>query len=619
MDFEAGSRIPLFVGPFAARRAAAMLAVAVLATAGAAGAVRAQAAAHAAHEQPGDTAAARHGNVADARVGLSPGMTDAGTAALHMEHLANRPRPDGFFNPAAPGDMSFANSDLAFRGDYVFVGNFAGFQIYDVSDPSNPVLRTAVRCPGGQGDVSVLGDLLFMSVEATSGRVDCGPGGVAGPVSPDRFRGVRIFDISSIDSPRQVAAVQTCRGSHTHTLVPDPDDAGHVYVYVSGAAGVRPDEELPGCSRLGPDEDPETALFRIEVIRVPLHAPQDARVVSQPRVFADDAGNIAGLWRGGDHGAGTQRTAQTNHCHDITAYPDIGLAAGACSGNGILLDISDPVNPRRIDEVIDTNFAYWHSATFSNDGSRIIFTDEWGGGGAPRCRATDLPEWGANAIFEVADGRMQHAGYYKLPAPQTATENCVAHNGSLVPVPGRDIKVQAWYQGGISVFDFTDPAKPVEIAYFDRGPISDTNLLVGGFWSAYWHNGYIYGSEMLRGLDVLQLEPGEHLTENELAAAKLVRLDTFNPQTQPRFEWPPHFTVARAYVDQLERSRGAQANVIARIRDGLDRAEALPAGAGRAAALSDLATMIDGVDAPDSLQRQRLAASIRELAEVGAR
>jgi hypothetical protein len=601
---------------FEVRLAVSMLAVAVLATAGAAGSVRAQAATHAAHEQPADTAAARQGNVADARVGLSAGMTDAGTAALHMEHLANRPRPDGFFNPAAPGDMSFANSDLAFQGDYVFVGNFAGFQIYDVSDPSNPVLRTAVRCPGGQGDVSVLGDLLFMSVEQTSGRVDCGPQGVAGPVSPDRFRGVRIFDISSIDTPRQVAAVQTCRGSHTHTLVPDPDDAGHVYVYVSGAAGVRPDEELPGCSRLGPDEDPETALFRIEVIRVPLHAPQDARVVSQPRVFADEAGNIAGLWRGGDHGAGTQRTAQTNHCHDITAYPDIGLAAGACSGNGILLDISDPVNPRRIDEVIDTNFAYWHSATFSNDGSRIIFTDEWGGGSAPRCRATDLPQWGANAIFEVADGRMRHAGYYKLPAPQTATENCVAHNGSLVPVPGRDIKVQAWYQGGISVFDFTDPANPVEIAYFDRGPISDTNLLVGGFWSAYWHNGYIYGSEMVRGLDVLQLTPGEHLTENELAAAKLVRFDTFNPQTQPRFEWPPHFTVARAYVDQLERSGSAQANVIAQVREGLDRAEAMPAGADRTAALNRIAAMVDGVDAPDSPHRQRLVASIRDLVEA---
>jgi hypothetical protein len=592
----------------ASRRFAAVMAVAGIAAATAAGAVHAQA-----HHPAGDPARAAHAGTGDPRVGLEAGMTDAGTAARGMEHLANRPRPDGFHNPAAPGDMSFANSDLAFQGSFVFVGSFAGFQVFDVSDPSSPVLRTAVLCPGGQGDVSVLGDLLFMSVEQTNARVDCGTQGVAAPVSPERFRGVRIFDISDIDSPRQVAAVQTCRGSHTHTLVPDPDDAGNVYVYVSGAAGVRPEEELPGCSR-SPD-DPETALFRIEVIRVPLGAPQDARVVSQPRLFADDQGNIAGLWRGGDHGEGTQRSAQTNHCHDITAYPALGLAAGACSGNGILLDITEPANPRRIDEVIDTNFAYWHSATFSNDGSKVIFTDEWGGGSAPRCRATDLPEWGANAIFDIVNGRMQHAGYYKLPAPQTATENCVAHNGSLVPVPGRDIKVQAWYQGGISVFDFTDAANPVEIAYFDRGPISDTQLLVGGFWSAYWHNGYIYGSEMVRGLDVLQLTPGEHLSANEIEAAKLVHLETFNPQNQPRFAWPAHFSVARAYVDQLERGGSVGAGVIAQVRAGLDRAEQLPAGTARNAALASLAAEVEAVSAPSDPQRvQLLAGSIRDLA-----
>jgi hypothetical protein len=550
----------------------------------------------------------------DARVSLRGGITDAETAELHMQHLANRPRPAGLVNPDVPGDMTFANSDIAFQGDYVFIGNFAGFQVFDVSDPAAPVLRTTVICPGGQGDVSVLGNLLFMSVEAMSGRVDCGVQGVPEPVSAERFRGVRIFDISDIDQPRQVAAVQTCRGSHTHTLVPDPADDGVVYVYVSGAAGVRPAEELPGCVGVGPDQDPETALFRIEVIRVPLAAPQEARVVSEPRLFADEQGNVAGLWRGGDHGEGTQRTAQTNHCHDITAYPELGLAAGACSGNGILLDISDPANPRRIDEVVDPNFAYWHSATFNNDGTSVIFTDEWGGGTAPRCRATDLPEWGANAIFRLEDGRMQHAGYYKLPAEQTSLENCVAHNGSIVPVPGRDIKVQAWYQGGISVFDFTDPSSPVEIAYFDRGPLSEEQLMAGGFWSAYWHNGYIYGSEMVRGLDVLQLTPSEQLTENELAAARLVRLETFNPQTQPRITWPAHFSVARAYVDQLERSGGLDAAAITRVRTELDRAEGL-AAADHAAALNALAGELDGIaGGPDTRRVELLTGTLRELA-----
>jgi hypothetical protein len=558
---------------------------------------------------------AQQNGESDPREGLRPGLGDAGTAARHMEHLANQPRPDGLYNPASPGDMSFANSDLAFQGDHVFVGNFAGFQVFDVSEPGRPRLRTTVVCPGGQGDVAVHGNLLFMSVEMPSGRVDCGAQGVPEPVSAERFRGVRIFDISNIDAPRQVASVQTCRGAHTHTLVPDPNDAGVVYVYVSGAAGVRPEEELPGCSRLGPDEDPETALFRIEVIRVPLARPQEARVISAPRLFADEQGNIAALWSGGDHGEGTQRTAQTNHCHDITAYPELGLAAGACSGNGILIDISDPANPRRIHEVSDPNFAYWHSATFSNDGSKIIFTDEWGGGSAPRCRATDPPEWGANAIFEVRDRRMQHAGYYKLPAVQTATENCVAHNGSLVPVPGRDIKVQAWYQGGISVFDFTDAANPVEIAYFDRGPISDTQLMTAGFWSAYWHNGYIYGSEMARGLDVLRLTPSDHLSENELEAARLVHFDTFNPQTQPRIVWPAHFSVARAYVDQLERAGAVSAGVVTSTRATLDRAEQMPAGAQRAAALQALAGELEGISATTDAARIRLlAGALRDLA-----
>jgi hypothetical protein len=557
----------------------------------------------------------------DPRVGLAPGLHDAGVAMHGMELLANAPKPQGFFDPASPGEFNFANSDLAFRDDLVFVGNFWGFQVFDVSDPANPSLRVAVVCPGGQGDVSVFGDLLFMSVEMPNGRIDCGTQGVREAISAERFRGVRIFDISNLDEPRQVAAVQTCRGSHTHTLVTDPNDDAHVYVYVSGAAGIRPAAELAGCSTGRPDEDPETSLFRIEVIRVPLARPQDAAVVSAPRVFADrETGAIAGLWPGGGHGEGTQRTAQTNHCHDITAYPAIGLAAGACSGNGILLDISDPANPVRIHEVVDPNFAYWHSATFNNAGTTVIFTDEWGGGMAPRCRETDAPEWGANSLFRIEDGRMSHAGYYKLPAPQTNTENCVAHNGSLVPVPGRDIKVQAWYQGGISVLDFTDPANAFEIAFFDRGPISATQLMLGGHWSAYWYNGHIYGSEIVRGLDVLRLVPNEHISQNEIDAANLVRFDEFNPQLQPRMSWESSVVVARAYLDQLSRSGALSAERVAEIARVLDETERA-GGAATAEQLEAQATQLDrearaaeATSAIDARRMRLLARTMRELA-----
>jgi hypothetical protein len=611
-------------GAWWVRELALMAAVAALVTAPAAAA--AQAVTSAADTIARDTVVVQEPT--DPRVGLEAGWMDAGEAAMGMAVLANEPRPEGFVDPEDPGSFGYANSDLAFRGHYVFVGNFNGFQVYDVSDPASPTLRSAVVCPGGQGDVSVHGDLLFMSVEEPRGRIDCGPQGVEEAVSPERFRGVRIFDISDLDQPVQVAAVQTCRGSHTHTLVADPNDAEHLYVYVSGAAPVRPAEELDGCVLPGPEGEgrDESALFRIEVIRVPLAAPHEARVVSEPRVFADpETGDVAGLWPGGDHGPETQRTAQTNHCHDITAYPEIGLAAGACSGNGILLDISDPVNPVRIDEVSDPNFAYWHSATFSNDGTKVIFTDEWGGGTAARCRATDLPEWGANAIFDIVDGRLQHAGYYKLPAAQTATENCVAHNGSIIPVPGRDIKVQAWYQGGISVFDFTDPANPFEIAFFDRGPLDAERLMLGGHWSAYWYNGHIYGSEIARGLDVLRLTPSEHLSRNEIEAASLVRVDQFNPQHQPRTVWPASIVVARAYLDQLIRSEGIQPELAARVANELDRAERRPEGAQRPAApahLASTATLVetharDAASAGRSADAERfeaLAATLRELA-----
>jgi hypothetical protein len=552
----------------------------------------------------------------DPRVGLRAGWLDAESASLNLELRAHRSRPEGFFNPVSPGDGDFSNTDLAFRDSYVFVGNYHGFNVYDISDPRNPVLRVSVVCPGGQGDLSIFGNLLFMSVQETRGRLDCGTQGTGGEVDPARFRGVRIFDVSEIERPRQVAAVQTCRGSHTHTLVTDPHDPDHLYVYNSGTSASRSGAELEGCSDVRDPQDPTTAYWSIDVIQVPLAAPERARVVRSPRVFANpETGAIAGLWAGGDHGEGTQTTRETNQCHDLTVYPDLGRAAGACSGNGILFDISNPAVPIRLHEVVDPSFAYWHSATFNNDGTTVLFTDEWGGGSAPRCLASDPPEWGANAIFEVVNGRMEFRSYYKLPAPQTETENCVAHNGSLVPVPGRDIKVQAWYQGGISVFDFTDPARPYEIAYFDRGPMSDTELMTGGYWSAYWYNGWIYASEIGRGFDVLELLPNAALSENELAAARLVEWTEFNPQMQPRVTWPAHFVVARAYLDQLERGNGLPAETLDFLRRELDRLEESPSGPDRRADLTALAVRLEqGIPgATDPTRVRSLAQSLRLL------
>jgi hypothetical protein len=593
----------------------------------------------------------------DPRVGLKAGLRDAGQAARNLELVASLPKPDGFFDPKRPigeptkperdpklpeekedegppktsadvlkeqqgaAGLNFANSDLAFSGQHLFVGNFNGYNIYDISNPRKPKLVTSVVCPGGQGDVSIHGNLLVMSVEQTRGRIDCGTSGVQAPASRERFRGVRVFDISDIKKPRQVAAVQTCRGSHTHTLVSSPNDTANLYVYGSGTGNVRSAEELADCSAKDPKEDPNTALFSIDVIQIPLTAPEKARIVNRPRIFADPAtGAIAGLWQGGNHGPGTQTSRLTNQCHDITVLPEVGLAAGACSGNGILLDISDPVKPVRLDHVVDKSFAYWHSATFNNNGSKIVFTDEWGGGTRPRCRATDLPTWGANAIFDIVNRKMQFKGYYKLPAAQTETENCVAHNGSLIPVPGRDIMVQAWYQGGVSVFDFTDSANPVEIAYFDRGPVSARDLVTGGFWSTYWYNGYIYGTEIIRGIDVFRLTPSEHLSQNEIDAATLVKSSTFNAQQQPRVVWPATSVVARAYLDQLTRAKGIQPERAAAVTAALERADKLrsardetaPAVVGQ---LDALATQLEGdagaAETRDAVRLRSLAATMK--------
>jgi hypothetical protein len=402
-----------------------------------------------------------------------------------------------------------------------------------------PALKSSVVCPGGQGDVSVVGKLLVMSVEQTRGRADCGLEGAPGKINADRFRGLRIFDISDLAAPRQVGQVQTCRGSHTHSIV--SADPTRLVIYNSGTAGIRDEKELAGCIG-GTPGDSRTALFSIDVIEVPVADPGKARIVKSPRVFADETtGQIAGLWKGGDHGDGTQSTSRTDQCHDITVFPALKIAAGACSGNGILFDISDPLDPKRIDVATDTGFAYWHSATFNNDGTKVIFTDEWGGGGRPRCKASDPKTWGANAIYDIVDRKLVFRAHYKMPAPQTDKENCVAHNGSIIPVPGRDLFAQAWYQGGLSVMDFTDSANPKEIAYFDRGPIDEKQMVLGGYWSTYWYKGRIYGTEISRGIDVFALKPSEFLTKAEIAAADAARYEDerFNPQTQTRVTWDP--------------------------------------------------------------------------------
>ncbi len=566
-------------------------------------------------------------DAADPRAKLTPGFYDAGETALGLRHLTLIKKPDAFQlgteNPADPkvdkaitqlgmGDptkippplklvlagLGFANSDLAFQGNRLFLGNFYGLSMYDISDPANAKLLTTLVCPGGQGDVSVYKNLLFMSVEMPNGRLDCGTEGFPPQTTPglpavskDRFRGVRIFDITDITNPKQVGAVQTCRGSHTHTLVTDPKDKNNIYLYVSGTSFVRQNEELAGCSGEPPAKDPNTALFRIEVIKVPVAAPQNAKVVSSPRVFMDPrTGVINSLSSGGSHD--NPKPANTDQCHDITVYSAIGLAAGACSGNGILLDIKDPANPKRVDAVNDPNYSYWHSASFSNDGKKVVFTDEWGGGLGARCRENDPNKWGANAIFRLADNKLSFANYYKLPAAQGDSENCVAHNGSLIPVPGRDIKVQAWYQGGISIMDFTDPANPVEIGYFDRGPIDPKMLILAGSWSAYWYNGHIYSSEIARGLDILELTPTKNLTQNEIDAAKSVRVAELNVQNQQRIEWPRKLVVAKAYVDQLERSQALPSDQITAIRQGIQKAESSNLNKKERGNLKALATLL---------------------------
>jgi hypothetical protein len=619
----------------------------------------------------------------DPRIGLKAGWFDAGQAAWNMELVSNtQPSPD-FINRDSAGDFRFINSDLTIRGNYVIQGNFNGVQIWDASNPKSVKLYKAFVCPGSQSDVSVYRNLLFVSGEALNGRVDCGTEGVTDTVSHERLRGIRIFDGTDLANPKTIVDVQTCRGSHTHTVVTSPNDTANVYIYVSGTAPVRSPNELAGCSSAQPDSNPNTALFRIEVIQVPLAHPEQAHIVSSPRIFnnlvapprhgeapediaeakreadsARAAGGIVVMIRGQEQiagprfianqldsivkargGTGAPTAADTatlkanaqaivdriiaaqgpprgpTQCHDITVYPAIGYAGGACAGYGLLLDIHDPANPVRVNAASDSNFSFWHSATFNNDGSKVLFTDEWGGGLQPRCRATDKPEWGADAIFTLSGKDLQFKSYYKLPVAQTQFENCVAHNGSLIPIPGRDIMAQGWYQGGISVFDWTDPSHPKEIAFFDRGPMDSTKLLGAGSWSAYWYNGYIYSSEIARGLDILQLKPSALLSQNEIDAAKLVHFDYLNAQDQQKLVWPTSFVVARAYVDQLERSNGLSAAQVKTTRTALLRAEKAK-GAARRTALSQLSRQLT-TDAQKSSDRPKVQLLIAEVNDLG--
>jgi len=608
---------------------------------------------------------------ADPRIGLPPGLFDAGEATWNLRVLSNTAPSKEF--------VGGINTDLAFSGNYAIQGSFRGFQVWDISDPIQPALANGFVCPAAQSDVSVYQNLLFVSGEDLGGRLDCGTEGVREMVSPERLRGIRIFDISDVLNPAYIGNVQTCRGSHTHSLLVDPNDTDNVYVYVSGSAPVRPAEELAGCSGALPDEDPNSALFRIEVIKVPLARPEQAAIVSSPRIFSDlvappehgmSPEDIATIERaretgpfvvdiGGDAytlppsfigplldsiavtsgrsvptaadslklrealpaiiaeivGDSHGPTSGPTQCHDITLYPEIGIGGGACEGYGLLIDIRDPINPRRLTAVADSNFSYWHSATFNNDGTAILFSDEWGGGMGSKCRITDPREWGADAIFTIDDQNMEFQSYYKLPAPQTPQENCVAHNGSMIPIPGRDVLVQAWYQGGISVFDFSDPAHPQEIAFFDRGPADSTRATMAGSWSAYWYNGVIVSSEIVRGLDILELLPSAFLSQNEIEAARSVSVDHFNAQSQERFIWPPSFALTRAHVDQLERAGGLSGDRIASVRRDLETAERV-SGSARYEALTGLAARLDSEAsrARDTAKVLKVAGTVRDLA-----
>ena len=612
----------------------------------AAGVMVAASSAHAQSVKPmTPPAAAKAASTTDPRVGLKGGLYDAASAAKGLKLLSTTPKSAKLDGDGGARGLTFANSDLAFKAPYVYQGNFSGFQIWNMANPSKPTLTSVEVCATGQGDPSVWGNLLFVSSESTGDRTDCGTQGVTDRISMDRMVGVRIYDITDPAHPKKVKDVQTCRGSHTHTVVPDPKDKGVLYIYVSGSAGVRPEEELAGCKDL-PAEDVNGARFRIEIIKVEIAHPENAKVVSFGRILdglapvtqhgqapadiaeakaaaaaaaAAAANQEAAAGRGGRGGRGGPDAAPTgpNQCHDITLYPEMGVGAGACGGYGVLIDIKDPLNPKRLQAVGDTNFAFWHSATFNNDASKLLFTDEWGGGTSPKCRSDDPIDWGADAVFTVKGSKMTQGAFFKMAASQTKTENCVAHNGSLIPVPGRDIMAQGWYQGGLDLVDFTDAAHPFEIAYFDRGPVDVNKLTTAGYWGAYYYNGLLYGSEIARGIDVLELTPTDWLSQNEIDAAKLVKFVQFNPQMQPKITWPAAFPVVRSYVDQLVRGSGIAAARSTEINAAIDAAEKAT-GAARKTALDKLAGDLakDATTAKDGARVKLLMGAVKNLANA---
>ncbi|HXB27754.1 MAG TPA: hypothetical protein VNV25_23700 [Gemmatimonadaceae bacterium] len=576
----------------------------------------------------------------DPRSTLKPGRLDAGIAESNMHLVSFSPKPAAFDTSRG---LTFINSDLAFgNGHYAYQGNFAGFTVWDVSNPTTPVIASVVECITAQGDPSIIGNLLFISAEGAGNRNDCSKGGVQDP--KDHMAGVRIYDVSNPRAPKLVKNVQTCKGSHTHTVIPSPTDKNIIYIYVSGQQAARPATELAGCKNGTDPADPTNSLYQLDIIKVPLDHPEQAAVIPGARIFtglevapacatfcapADGHNPAAFRIRGPDSAtyAALMHTGPHN-CHDVTAYPALHLLAAACSSHAILVDISNPEHPVRLAAITDTNnFQGRHTAGFSNDGKKTLWTDEWGGGTGPMCQANSIMELGGNTIVtESADNKKmtQHA-YFKLPAAQTAQENCVSHNGGLIPVPGRDLYVQGWYQGGIDIMDFTDADHPFEIAYFDRGPIdapSDTSkasershYTIGGSWGAYYWNGMIYSSELDRGFDVLELMPSPQLSANEIAAAKLVKLKEYNPQSQPKLVWPAAFVVVRSYLDQLVRNNGLAADRTTAVSTALDAAEK-KSGSARAAALTALAKQVDGdaSGAGDAERVHMMSGAIKQLA-----
>ena len=588
----------------------------------------------------------------DPRSTLKSGRFDAGEAALNMRLVSFSKKPAQFDTVQG---LKFINSDMAFATGYAYQANFAGFTIWDSSDPAKPVVASVVKCITSQGDPSIWGNLLFISAEGAGNRNDCGDGGVQEP--KDHMAGVRIFDVSNKKAPKLIKNVQTCKGSHTHTIVPSPTDKNIIYIYVSGQQQARPETELAGCKNGTDPADPTNSMYQLDIIKVPVKNPEQAVVIPGARIFTglDGGGECKqfcapvnpnradGRGRGGAPGDSASSAAAARvstgprNCHDVTAYPSLNLLAAACSTHSILVDIRNPEKPVRLDALTDTNnFQGRHTAAFSNDGKKLVQTDEWGGGTGPMCQAGSMIELGGNTIISVdAKKKQAQKAYFKLPSAQSAEENCVSHNGGIIPVPGRDLYVQGWYQGGVDVMDFTDQDKAFEIAYFDRGSIDPPAVVdvpaaagaaqaaggrgrggtIGGSWGAYYWNGYIYSSELDRGMDVYELLPSEHLSANEIAAAKLVTFTEYNPQSQPKMTWPPAFVVVRSYLDQLVRGNGLASDRSAAISSALDAAEK-KSRASRRTALNALAVQVDRdvQRAKDGARVRTMAGEIRRLA-----